>query len=239
MGATTITDRQKAILGALVREYVASAEPVASERIVHTYRFPFSPATVRNELLVLDDAGYVAQPHTSAGRIPTDKGYRFFINYLMSGGGIARGEERALRELRELADPLEFLRQASRLFSELTQTFSLSGLPDEEFYYKSGIRVVMREPEFSDITVRYEFSTFVDLIEDEFDRLFDPAKFAEPKIFVGAENPIRFARHCGMIVQALETPLEKEGVIALIGPKRMDYEHNLALLKHFRELLRA
>ncbi len=232
-----LTERQKAILEAVIREYVASAEPVASEHIVRKYRLPASPATVRNELLVLDEAGFLDQPHTSAGRVPTDKGYRFFINHLMGGDGIAKREEAALRELHELEDPVDFVRQASRLFSELTRAFSLSGLPDDELYYKFGIRTVLREPEFSDTRLMHEFSALVDVIEDEFERLFDPAEFAEPKVFIGAENPIRFARHCGMIVQTLEAPSGREGVIALIGPKRMDYQHHLALLKYFHEML--
>ncbi len=232
-----LTERQKTILDAAIRAYVQTAQPVASGELVRRYRFPYSPATVRSELLALDEAGFLVQPHTSAGRIPTDRGYRFFINHLVPRDGIGRSEERALRELAELTEPMEFIRHVSRLFAGLTRTFSLSGLPEEELYYTSGIRAVMREPEFSDARLMHEFGALVDVIEDEFNQLFDAAEFAEPKVFVGAENPIRSARHCGMIVQALETPSRKESVIALVGPKRMDYEHNLALLRHFRELL--
>ena len=73
---SSITERQQHILGTLIREYVASAEPVASGDLVHKHRLPYSSATVRSELVALDEAGYLTQPHTSAGRIPTDRGSR-------------------------------------------------------------------------------------------------------------------------------------------------------------------
>ena len=83
-----VTERQKSILEVVIREYVATAAPVASEEIVRKYRMALSPATVRNELQTLDGAGFLTQPHTSAGRIPTDKGYRFFINVNRGGGQV-------------------------------------------------------------------------------------------------------------------------------------------------------
>ena len=234
-----LTERQKTILGALIREYVATAEPVASSGLVQKYRLPYSPATVRNELLALDETGYLAQPHTSAGRIPTDKGYRFYINRLEGGDGLTRGEEAAIRELRELDDPSEFMRQTSRLLAHLSRSLALAGFPDEALFYQFGIREVMQEPEFADLALMHEFSALMDVIGDELLSRFDPEEFAEPRAFVGRENPIREARHYGMIVSSIETPFEKESVIALIGPKRMDYEHNLSILRHFRQLLAA
>ena len=243
-----LSERQKSILEALIREYVTAARPVASSELVRKYRLPYSPATVRAELLALDGDGYLTQPHTSAGRIPTDRGYRFYINRLERGdlprregkaGAIGSREESALEKLRELENPFEFMKQTSRLFAHLSRSFALAGFPTEARFYRFGIREVMAEPEFSDLNLMQEFSGLMDMVEDELMRRFDPEEFAEPRVFVGRENPIREARRYGMIVSALETPFEKESVIALIGPKRMDYEHNLALLRHFQELLSA
>lgn len=233
-----LTERQKSILGAVVREYVATAGPVASSELVRKCRLPYSPATVRTELLALDEAGYLAQPHTSAGRMPTDKGYRFFITYLAAGDGIGSREESALKELGELDDPSEFAKQTSRLLAHFSRSLVLAGFPDAALCYKFGIREVMREPEFSDLALMHEFGALMDIVEDELMRL-DPEEFAEPRVFIGRENPIREARRYGMIVSSFSTPFERESVVALIGPKRMDYEHNLALLRNFRELLAA
>ena len=243
-----LSERQKTILDTVIREYVATAEPVASAELARKYRLGFSPATVRSELVALDEAGYLDQPHTSAGRIPTDRGYRFFINHMMGSaplrqsreaGGIADREERVLRRLALLDEPGEFVRQAGRALAHLTRSFVLASLPDEDLFYKAGLAEVMQEPEFSDGLAVHEFSSLLDTIEDDFRRWFDPADLNEPRTFIGRENPIPRARHYGMIVAACPTPFEKAGIIALIGPKRMDYEHNLALLRHFREILDA
>lgn len=236
---TELSERQKTILEAVVHAYVATAEPVASADLVRKYGLPFSPATVRNELVSLDETGYLTQPHTSAGRTPTDKGYRFYINRLESGDGLARGEETAIRGLRGLDDPFEFMRQTSRLLAHLSRSFTLAGFPAEARFFKFGVREVMQEPEFADLRFMQEFSALIEMVEDELARRFDPEEFAEPRVFIGHENPIREARHYGMIVSSLATPFGKENIVALIGPKRMDYEHNLSILRHFRELLTA
>ncbi len=238
---TELTERQKSILDAVIREYVATAGPVASSELVRKYRLPYSSATVRNELLALDEAGFLVQPHTSAGRIPTDKGYRFYINHLHDDeGSTGRPREKEqLEKAREFDDPAEFLKYSSRLLAQLTRKFVVAGFPDEEMFYRSGIHEVMQEPEFSDLQVMQEFGTLMDTIEDEIMGRIDFEALDGPQTFVGTENPIRIARHYGMIVSAFNTPFERESVIALIGPKRMDYEHDLALLRHFRELLNA
>ena len=241
-----LTERQKTILDAVVREYVATAEPVASGDLVEQYNLPFSPATVRSELLALDGAGYVGQPHTSAGRVPTDKGYRYFINHAMPAApagaradhdGVRGREERMLRPLRGLTDPVDFIRQASRLMAECTHTLALAGFPDEDMFYKSGASEVLQEPEFSDRSLMHQFNALVEVIEDELMAEFKPSELGEPRIFIGSENPIREARRYGMVVSSYETPFNRESVVCLIGPKRMDYAHNVALLKHLRELL--
>ncbi len=235
---TELTERQKSILNAVIRDYVATAEPVASADLVRKYRLAYSPATVRNELMALDQAGYLAQPHTSAGRLPTDKGYRYFIAHLGDADGLTDREERELAALRGCTDALEFAKQSSRLMAHLTRNLALAGFPEEDLFYKSGLQAVMQEPEFGDLDLMHEFSALVDHIEEAVVRYFDPEDYAEPQTFIGSENPIREARRYGMIVSSLATPFGKESLIALVGPKRMDYQHNLAILRHFREVLK-
>ena len=77
-----LDERKAAILSAVVREYIETAQPVGSGRVASAPGIDVSPATVRNELAALEEAGYLIQPHTSAGRIPTDRGYRFFVDAL-------------------------------------------------------------------------------------------------------------------------------------------------------------
>ncbi len=234
-----LTERQKAILNAAVREYVAKAEPVSSDQIVKKCDLSCSPATVRNELVALDESGYLTQPHTSAGRIPTDKGYRFFINNL-TAERVPMREDQAMREIREVGDPREFVKQASRILAHLTHNVALAGFPDEDLFYKSGIGEVMLEPEFSEAAFAHEFTALVEMIDEEMADMLDvffSDNFSEPLVFIGHENPIRGARHYGMIVSSSPTPFNKESMIAIIGPKRMDYQRNIAILKNFQDAL--
>ena len=75
-------DRKLRVLGAIVTDYVATREPVGSKALVERHSLDVSPATIRNDMAVLEEEGYLAQPHTSAGRVPTDKGYRLFVDRL-------------------------------------------------------------------------------------------------------------------------------------------------------------
>jgi heat-inducible transcriptional repressor len=78
-----LSERQKLILSLVVRDYVESAEPVSSKQLVEHFNLDFSTATVRNDLAALTDMGYLRQPHTSAGRVPTESGYRYFVERLL------------------------------------------------------------------------------------------------------------------------------------------------------------
>ncbi len=118
--------RKAAILTAIVREYVHSAEPVSSRRIVEGYDLGVSAATVRNEMAALEDAGYITQPHTSAGRVPTDLGYRYFVNGINEVQPLEEAQRLALRGLIGRARDLEdLLRRTTQLLAHLTHYASL------------------------------------------------------------------------------------------------------------------
>ena len=84
-------DRRLDVLRAIVEDYVATQEPVGSASLLERHQLGVSPATIRNDMAVLEDEGYITQPHTSAGRIPTDKGYRMFVDRLADGQGAVGG----------------------------------------------------------------------------------------------------------------------------------------------------
>jgi heat-inducible transcriptional repressor len=120
-------DRRKAaILTAIVREFVEHAEPVGSKRIVERYDLGVSPATVRNEMAALEEAGYIAQPHTSAGRVPTDLGYRYFVDALDELRPVSEAERLAVRGFLGQADDLEdLLWRTTQVLAQLTRYASL------------------------------------------------------------------------------------------------------------------
>ncbi len=128
-GAIVLSDRRQKVLAALIEEYVARALPVGSRTLTERYQLGVSAATVRNELSVLEDGGYIAQPHTSAGRIPTDHGYRAFVDNLLSQEN-AEGEDERCKEaadkLRKSASELDDLvEQTSAALTRLTDCLSI------------------------------------------------------------------------------------------------------------------
>lgn len=122
--------RQAAILSAIVREYVRSGEPVGSKHLVGRYRLDVSSATVRNDMALLEELGYLAQPHTSAGRIPTDIGYRWFVDASAAPPRLGEGQQRQLDEaLSEPADLDQKLTRASEILSRFTRYASAVLMP--------------------------------------------------------------------------------------------------------------
>lgn len=121
-----LSDRRQIVLRALIEEYIARALPVGSRTLVERYNLGISSATVRNELSLLEEMGYLAQPHTSAGRIPTDFGYRAFVDELFSESDPDNGEDALARELRESASDLDDLMdRTSQALARFTDCMTL------------------------------------------------------------------------------------------------------------------
>lgn len=121
-----LSDRRQIVLRALIEEYIARALPVGSRTLVERYNLGISSATVRNELSLLEEMGYLAQPHTSAGRIPTDFGYRAFVDELLSESDLDNGEDALARELRESASDLDDLMdRTSQALARFTDCMTL------------------------------------------------------------------------------------------------------------------
>ena len=123
-------ERKFAVLSAIIEDYVATQEPIGSKSLVERHSLKVSPATVRNEMAVLEDEGYIVQPHTSAGRIPTDKGYRTFVDRLNEVRQLSPAETRAITQVLEGAVDLDDVMQKTvKLLSQLTGQISLVQYP--------------------------------------------------------------------------------------------------------------
>jgi heat-inducible transcriptional repressor len=123
-------DRRLAVLRAIVEDYVATREPVGSKTLVERHRLGVSPATVRNDMAALEEEGLIAQPHTSAGRIPTDKGYRFFVDRLTEVKPMSAAERRAIASFLEGAHDLDdVIGRSVRLLAQLTQQVAIVQYP--------------------------------------------------------------------------------------------------------------
>jgi heat-inducible transcriptional repressor len=124
-------DRRFEVLRAIVADYVATHEPVGSKALVDRHHLRVSPATIRNDMAVLEDEGYIAQPHTSAGRIPTDKGYRLFVDRLSQVKPLSVGERKAIQGFLSAGVDLDdVLRRSVRLLAQLTRQVAVVQYPN-------------------------------------------------------------------------------------------------------------
>jgi len=130
----TLDERKQHILRAIVHDYVETAEPVGSEALAHRYSFGVKPATIRNEMSEMSEMGYLRQPHTSAGRVPSDLGYRFYVDRLMTARPLPPEQVRQVRRAVTLTDNevVTILRQTCRLLAHLTHYASIATPPRGE-----------------------------------------------------------------------------------------------------------
>src|SRR3989344_4273954 len=159
-------DRRQKIFQIVVEEYIKSAEPISSNFINENYDFGVSPATIRAELALLEEDGYLAHPHTSSGRIPTEKGYRFFVDNLNKSDEFSEKDleqEEILQKLKRNNELFDFLARSSH-------SLILSLL--RKRIYESGLREVLEEPEFS------SQKEVIDLIGSEAEDLIKSKDFA-------------------------------------------------------------
>lgn len=143
-----LNDRKNQILKAVVDDYIGTAEPVGSKSLVSKYNFNVSPATIRNEMAELEELGYLEQPHTSAGRIPSDKGYRAYVDNLLHVDELPRAEADKIRNfLREnMEEVTQLIRKAAAVLSEKTDYTSLVLSPQYKRSHLKQIKMLMIEP---------------------------------------------------------------------------------------------
>ena len=227
---TVLKDRQKDILGWVVREYTKTSRPVASNEIASEFRLTISPATIRNEMLELDHLGYLNQPHTSAGRIPTDRGYRFFIDNLLEETPLTSQKRNSIKEAFDEEDEDKFTRELARLAANITCNLTLCGL--KEILYKRGFSRLLEEPEFGSQKMVRSLGRLLDRLDDDLRYFTEDLDESGEAVFVGQENPLKEGRELSMIITEWNHPGGFDGFLVLVGPKRMDYQKNLAFIRY-------
>lgn len=233
-------DRRHAILQAIIKEFIETAEPVGSQTIVVGYRFEVSPATIRNDMAYLEDEGLIFQPHTSAGRIPTDTGYRMYVDELADYEIAGKHALRSLKKIldqRAIAKTREKLYDAVAILAQATGEVSFATLPDNKRTFYLGFSNVLRQPEF--FRNPMQASQVMEVLEDNDHFVETLSRFAlteKPKIFIGKENILPQIKSCALIVCKYQLG-DFEGFMGILGPTRMRYPYNHALLAKVRELL--
>ena len=245
-----VTERQKEILNRIVADYIDLAQPVSSEFLEEKHHFGICPATIRIEMQKLTDTGFLYQPHTSAGRVPTDKGYRFFVDNLFARqnfvkqnlGGFEKGfpKEKTLLKVedlieREMGDGVRFLQSLTKnLASFSSNSLALGYLFDEDLFWKEGWEDVLGEPEFKETKVITDFADVIKHFEKEIE---DIKINSEIKVYIGKENPFSKVKDFSIIISKCHFPNDGKGVLAIAGPKRMAYDKNINSLNSLTKLL--
>jgi len=227
-----MNERQAKILASVVQEYTKTGLPVGSQVIVKKYLPAVSPATVRSNMTSLEEEGLLYQTHISSGRIPTDKGYRFFVESLMEDKELSRNEQNELQsELLKLrAKNVRMARTMAKLLSAMSGQIAMTGNIDQDEYYEFGLRNILESNSNEELDEVCRLVEVLDTIDEKIDTILKCMKDGETKIFIGKENPIREMSGYSMVVSPFRNKEGERGMIALIGPKRMEYAKNKSLI---------
>lgn len=234
-----LTQRQIDILKAIIKEHTETGQPVGSEVLEKKYKLGISPATVRNEMVELAKKGYLKKTHFSSGRLPSAKGFRFYIKYLMKPKDLSTTDEISYKngiwDQRQEAHRL--LSQATKVLSQKTGLLSLSATNFGDLYY-AGAGNLLAQPEFYNLTLsrnlfeRLDEVNFWERILDQFDKIEEEIMY-----MLGAEDfhdPL--FDMCASVFGDFKG--EKiRGIIGVVGPRRMYYDIIIPQIRYFSNLI--
>ncbi len=231
-----MTKRQRLILAAIIEQHAEIAAPVGSVTLAKL--FGVSSATIRSEMAKLEEMGFIVQPHTSAGRIPTDAGYRFYVNSLNEAQAelpqlldrSARVIEARVSTHGDRAD--RAIRSAVDSLVELTQNLGIATIGDE--LYLSGIGNLFSQPEFMQGKHAQQVARLLDNLEP----WLREARPNEPlNVYIGSENPIGKSSGATLIISKFSSPYSDNSYIGVLGPTRQSYAKVMRLVRHTGAML--
>lgn len=233
-----ITERQKQILCQIIEEYAETASPVGS--VTMAKLFGVSPATVRAEMARLEALGLIAQPHTSAGRVPTDAGYRFYVNNLDSYNKESEVEKKSFERgthaievrIASQSQADAAIRRAVDSLVELTGNLGLATIGGQ--LYLSGISQLFTQPEFVDTRRVQAVAKLLDNLEPW---LREAAPGEPLNIFIGQENPIGRNSEVSLIISKFRSPFSDRSYIGVLGPTRQNYSRVMSLVRYTGNML--
>jgi heat-inducible transcriptional repressor len=228
-----MTPRQEQILRAIVEQYAEVASPVGSSLLAKV--FQVSSATVRAEMAELERLGYITQPHTSAGRIPTDKGYRFYVNNLVENEDQTnerRGERALAARVSGGGVPERTIRNAVDTLVELTHNLGLATIGNQ--LYMSGLSNLFGQPEFMHGGQVQQIASLLDNLEPW---LREAAPNKPLSVYIGAENPIGRSAGASLIISRFRSPYSDHSYIGVLGPTRQQYRDVMGLVQHAGQTL--
>lgn len=232
-----ISDRQQRILQAIVEQYAEVASPVGSSLLAKV--FDVSSATIRSEMAELEKRGLITQPHTSAGRIPTDKGYRLYVNNLAEVAPSAaetpaerRAEKALATRVASGGESERVIKNAVDTLVDLTHNLGIATIGDQ--LYMSGLSNLFGQPEFMNGAQVREVARLLDNLEPW---LYEAAPNEPLSVYIGQENPIGRSAGCTLIVSRFRSNFSDHSYIGVLGPTRQSYRDVMNLVRRTGEAL--
>jgi len=234
-----IEQRKDKVLAIVVDHYITTVTPVSSAFIVQEYFPDLSSATIRNILADLEADGFLSHPYTSAGRLPTELGYRYYVDHLMNEIKLLEGEKKRIESeykkgIVELEGLMIKTSQMISDFTHYTSIVSVDGQPDH--IYCRGMSFVVGYPEFHDfdrirqlLSMLEEKERLLELINRELEH--------KVEIFIGEELACEVIDNCSLVVSRFRKHNGLSGRIAILGPTRMNYKRAVSTLNYFSELM--
>ena len=219
--------RQDQLLKKIIQIYIKTAEPVGSLRLSDGARV--SSATIRHEMTALESAGYIYQPHTSAGRVPTEQGYRFYVENFVESGKIDRSCRQKLAALMKQTKGEDKIKGLARTVAAWSREAVIVAFSPHQLYF-TGLSYLFSKPEFAEQARITYLSQVLDHCEKVMPQILELLE-ANQKILIGQDNP--FSPFCSLI----GFPFKNEGLFGLLGPMRMDYEKNLGIIEAIEKLI--
>ncbi len=217
-------ERLTQLLRLVIEDVIDTGDPVSSQRIVDTYKLGVSSATVRNWFAELESQGYLIQPHTSAGRLPTEKGYKLYVDELMERKPLGKRE---LQQIEQSAKKSENgVKTTAKLMAGLFNGACLLGLNASDTYY-TGLSQLFAQPEFKDWGRVVDLGEVLDQLDDVLGTIRRKV-FHEPTPYIGSSCPFGSATGCVIVT------LPDTSIASLLGPMRMNYKLGIALLDAFK-----
>lgn len=229
-----MTDRQANILSSIIEAYAEVGHPIGSVTLAKLFRVASS--TIRNEMNVLEKNGYIKQPHTSAGRIPTEKGYRWYVNHLpaqKTKHDNVDDQWKAIgTKIKNAGEPDQIIKSAVEGLADLTSNASMGTLGP--YLYTHGLGHLFSQPEFNSKDTIQALAYLLDNLEIWLREVHFSKSVS---VFIGRENPIGKTSGCSLIISQFSSPLSDRSFIGVIGPMRQDYKQAMALVKYTSKVL--
>ncbi len=234
-----MNERQSKLLKEIIDQFIETALPVGSHHIIGRGTFLVSGATVRNEMRVLGEEGFLEQPHVSAGRIPTAKGYRVYVkNYLEP----SRSEKEVRKKFATLREQYfqrkdqERVYEAVALLSHMMPDVAFATVPHKDRVYYLGLANILKQPEF--IANPGLATGVVEMLEDHLSDILDKVEIDDKvRYYIGEDHILPQFQSCAMMVTEYKVR-DQSGVLGILGPLRMDYAYNTVTLELVADLLR-